>query len=65
MFGIIKFAISILWFVLTIGVLVNIWKEGKQETIGKLLWTVGVLAFPVLWPIIWILYGTRSEGAGA
>ncbi|MCB0837183.1 MAG: PLDc N-terminal domain-containing protein [Bacteroidetes bacterium] len=65
MFGIIKFAISILWFVLTIGVLVNIWKEGKQETIGKLLWTVGVLAFPVLGPIIWILYGTRSESAGA
>ncbi len=65
MFVIIKFAISILWFVLTIGVLVNVWKEGKQETLGKLLWTVGVLAFPVLGPVIWLLYGSRSESAKA
>ncbi|MDX2250005.1 MAG: PLDc N-terminal domain-containing protein [Bacteroidia bacterium] len=61
MFTLIKFAISVLWFVLTIGVLVNIWRESNKETIAKLLWTVGVLAFPVLGPVIWILFGSNNR----
>lgn len=63
MFTLIKFVISILWFVLTIGVLVNIWRESNKETVSKLLWTVGVLAFPVLGPVIWILFGTNTSSA--
>ncbi|MEZ4827823.1 MAG: PLDc N-terminal domain-containing protein [Bacteroidia bacterium] len=61
MFTLIKFAISVLWFVLTIGVLVNIWRESNKETISKLLWTVGVLVFPVLGPVFWILFGANSR----
>ncbi|MEZ4772615.1 MAG: PLDc N-terminal domain-containing protein [Bacteroidia bacterium] len=61
MFTLIKFAVSVLWFVLTIGVLVNIWRESNKETIAKLLWTVGVLVFPVLGPVIWILVGANSR----
>lgn len=61
MFTLIKFVISVLWFVLTIGVLVNIWRESNKETIAKLLWTVGVLVFPVLGPVIWILFGANAR----
>lgn len=52
--------IGVLWFLLTIGVLYNIWKKGQQDTLQKLLWTIGILAFPFLGPLAWIIFGERT-----
>ena len=57
----IKGLFSILWLVITIGALYNIWKGDSQTSMHKVLWTVGILVFPFLGPLAWILFGERAS----
>ena len=56
----IKFILSAVWFLITIGVIVNIWQQNGFDTLKKLLWTAGVLFFPLLGPIVYILSNRQS-----
>ncbi|RMG66305.1 MAG: hypothetical protein D6722_15230 [Bacteroidetes bacterium] len=60
MIAFVKLLISIAWFLITIGVLFNIWKKSSLETAPKILWTLGILFFPFLGPVAWILFGDRT-----
>ncbi len=60
MFALIKFVLAAVWFLLTIGVLVNVWRNPATSMGHKLLWTAGVLFFPVLGPVAFILFGERN-----
>lgn len=51
----VKSILGILWFLLTLGVLVTVWRDDRRETLNKLLWTTGVLFFPVLGPIVYMV----------
>ena len=51
----IKFVFGIVWLLLTIGVIVHIWTESKQESLGKLLWTAAIILMPYLGPVLWML----------
>jgi hypothetical protein len=62
MFGIMSTLISIVWFLITIGVLVNVWQRKTMETITKLLWTFAVLVMPLLGPVLYMLFGGPKEG---
>ncbi len=61
MIGLLKFVIWAAWLLVTIGVLVNIWQRSQQSTLNKVLWTVGILLFPFLGPLAWILFGERTS----
>jgi hypothetical protein len=52
---VVKSILGILWFLLTLGVLVTVWKDDRRETLNKLLWTGGILFFPVLGPIVYMV----------
>lgn len=52
---VVKSILGILWFLLTLGVLVTVWRDDRRETLNKLLWTTGVLFFPVLGPIVYMV----------
>ncbi|WP_409286209.1 PLDc N-terminal domain-containing protein [Pontibacter sp. G13] len=54
-----KFIIGVVWFLITIGALIYVWRS-PQSTSAKILWTLGIFFFPVLGPICWILFGDRS-----
>lgn len=62
MFGIVSTIFSILWFFITIGVLVNVWQRKTIETLTKLLWTFAVIAMPVVGSVIYMLFGGHKEG---
>jgi len=55
-------AIKILWFLITIGVLVNIWQRNNLETLSKLLWSAGVFFMPFIGPIVYMLFGGHEKG---
>lgn len=59
MFSLLKILISLFWLLLTIGVLVSLWRNSKTKTSAKVLWTIGVLIFPILGPVMFILFGDR------
>ena len=61
MIGLLKFVIWAAWLLVTIGVLINIWQRSQQPVLGKVLWTVGILLFPFLGPLAWILFGERTN----
>lgn len=52
---VVKSILGILWFLLTLGVLVTVWRDDRRETLNKLLWTAGVLFFPVLGPVVYMV----------
>lgn len=58
--GLIKFVLSVFWFVLTLGVLVRIWRNHSDSGVNKVLWTLGILLFPFLGPVVWLFYGKRN-----
>lgn len=60
MIAFVKFLISLLWLLITLGVLFNIWKKSGLETIPKVFWTLGILFFPFLGPVAWIIWGDRT-----
>ncbi|MEO0470169.1 MAG: PLDc N-terminal domain-containing protein [Bacteroidota bacterium] len=51
----INFILSAIWFLITVGVIVNIWQQTGFDTLKKLLWTAGVVMFPFLGSIIYML----------
>ena len=53
---------SILWFFITIGVLVNVWQRNNLEMLNKMLWSFLVIAMPFLGSIIYMLFGGHKEG---
>ncbi|GAB4421662.1 MAG: hypothetical protein OHK0039_36750 [Bacteroidia bacterium] len=61
MIALVKFLVSVFWLLLTIGVLYNIWRKSQQETLTKVLWTIGILIFPFLGPVAWIIFGERTR----
>ncbi len=62
MFGILSTLFSILWFFVTIGVLVNVWQRKTLETVNKLLWTFAVVVMPFLGSVLYMLFGGHKEG---
>lgn len=60
MIGLVKFLVGAVWLLITIGALFNIWKSDARATGNKVLWTVGILFFPFLGPLAWILFGERK-----
>lgn len=60
MITVMKFLISIVWLLLTIGVLYNIWQKSRLDTLPKVLWTLGIFVFPFLGPVAWIFFGDRT-----
>lgn len=50
---------SIVWFVIVIVALYNIWTSSRQELVSKLLWTLFIVFFPLLGIICWWLFGKR------
>lgn len=60
MFTFLKAILSIFWLLLTIGVLVSLWRNRSLSSASKILWTLGVLFFPILGPVLFILFGERS-----
>jgi len=59
MFTLLKFLLSVFWLLLTIGVLVNLWRSEDRSSSYKLIWTLGILIFPFLGPLAFILFGDR------
>lgn len=60
MFTLIGGLISLVWFLITIGVAYNILVKSNQTGSYKLLWVLGILLFPFLGPLAWILFGERT-----
>jgi hypothetical protein len=61
MIGLLKFVLWAAWLLVTIGVLINIWQRSQQSSLSKVLWTLGILLFPFLGPLAWILFGERTN----
>ena len=61
MFPLLGSLIGIVWFLLTLGMLFNLWKESKKPTLNKILWTGGILFAPVLGPILYMLFGMKGQ----
>jgi hypothetical protein len=61
MISLLKFIVSIVWLLLTIGVLVNLWRDKAGSGSSKVLWTLGILIFPILGPVLFLLFGARTE----
>ncbi|MDX2284499.1 MAG: PLDc N-terminal domain-containing protein [Bacteroidia bacterium] len=55
----IKLIVGVLWFLVTIGALFNIWQESRMETLPKLAWTAAILFFPILGPVAYMLYSKK------
>ena len=60
MFSLLKILLSAFWLLLTVGVLISLWRNPQTSSSNKLLWTVGVLIFPILGPVMFILFGDRT-----
>lgn len=60
-FGALKAIFVLVWFVFTLGVLVQIWRDNATETIGKFLWTAAIFFMPFLGPLIWIFFGRNRQ----
>jgi hypothetical protein len=61
MIGLLKIILSAVWLFLTIGVLVNLWRDGRSSNLNKVLWTLGILCFPILGPVGFLLFGARTD----
>lgn len=61
MFTLIGGLIGLVWFLITLGVAYNIVVKSNQSGTFKLLWIVGILLFPFLGPLAWILFGERTS----
>lgn len=61
MISLFKFILSIVWLFLTIGVLINLWRDKAGSSGSKILWTLGILLFPILGPVLFLLFGARTE----
>ncbi|MEL6624356.1 MAG: PLDc N-terminal domain-containing protein [Bacteroidota bacterium] len=53
--------LTIVWFLLTIGVLFNIWKESKKTTFSKVAWTGFILFAPIFGSIMYMLFGMPRQ----
>ena len=54
-----KWLFSVLILALNIWALFNIW-NARAETLTKVLWTAGVLIFPVGGFLAWLLFGPKA-----
>ncbi len=52
--------IKIVWLVITVAVLLAIWRDKGVQNSIKLLWTLAILFLPVLGPALWLLFGKRT-----
>jgi uncharacterized membrane protein len=57
--GTVGTVLSIIWFVIVLVALYNIWTSRRQELPSKLLWTLFILLFPILGILCWWLFGKR------
>ncbi len=55
LFAAITGLVSIFWFLLTLGMLVQLWKDDGRESSNKILWTLGIVFFPILGPVVFML----------
>jgi len=59
MFDLLKPILSLLWLLLTLGVLVGLWRSRAIQVGGKVLWTLVVLLLPFLGSVFFLLLGDR------
>jgi len=52
--------IKIAWLVITVAILLAIWRDKGVQNSSKLLWTLAILFLPALGPVLWLLFGKRS-----
>lgn len=57
-----EFILGIIHLALVVWAIINIWGSG-EGTVGKLLWSLGVLIFPLIGFIVWFFAGPRSAAA--
>jgi hypothetical protein len=55
-----KWLLSVLVLALNIWAIFNIWNS-RAETLPKVLWTAGVLVFPVAGFIAWFFLGPKAK----
>ena len=53
--------VKIAWIVLTIAIMIKIWRNDQTEITTKLLWTLLIVMLPVIGIIIWLFYGQNSK----
>lgn len=56
---ILKLAFSALVLVLVVVSLLGIWKDDVKTPMAKILWTLGVLIFPVVGSLAWLFIGRK------
>ena len=52
--------LKLVWFVITILVMVKIWSDKAVDTPVKLLWTLVILFLPYLGIILWFWIGRKQ-----
>ena len=57
-----EFIFGVLILVLDIWAIINVWQSSSSTT-AKLLWTLGIVLFPVLGVIVWFFAGPRGRMA--
>ncbi len=57
-----EFIFGILILILDIWAIVNVWQSGSSA-VSKLLWTLGIIIFPLLGVIVWYFAGPRGRTA--
>lgn len=57
-----EFIFGVLILVLDIWAIINVWQSSSSTT-AKLLWTLGIVIFPVVGVIVWFFAGPRGRTA--
>lgn len=60
MLSLLKVLLSAVWLFLTFGVLINLWRDQGSSNLHKVWWSLGILLFPILGPVLFLLFGTRN-----
>jgi hypothetical protein len=54
-----SFILGIIVLALDIWALMNVWQSGTSDG-GKIGWTIGIIIFPVIGFLVWILAGPKQ-----
>ncbi len=57
-----EFILGIIIFVIDIWAILNVW-QSSSAVLSKLLWTIGIIIFPVVGVIVWYFAGPRGRTA--